>query len=76
MLALILLYGILLKMRVAFLIGWLIILFCLLFEHWLARKRSLDWVNNAFFKLNALISSVFFFVVATEIIFPFFRRIQ
>ena len=76
MLGLILLFGILLKMRVAFLIGWLIILLCLAFEHWLARKRSLSWINTSFFKLNALISSVFFFVVATEILFPFFRRIQ
>ena len=76
MLGLILIFGILLKMRVAFLIGWLIILFCLAFEHWLARKRSLSWINTSFFKLNALISSVFFFVVATEILFPFFRRFQ
>ena len=76
MLGLILIFGILLKMRVAFLIGWLIILLCLAFEHWLARKRSLSWINTSFFKLNALISSVFFFVVATEILFPFFRRIQ
>jgi len=76
MLGLILFFGILLKMRVAFLIGWLIILLCLAFEHWLARKRSLRWINTSFFKLNALISSVFLFVVATEILFPFFRRIQ
>ena len=76
MLGMILIFGILLKMRVAFLIGWLIILFCLAFEHWLARKRSLSWINTSFFKLNALISSVFLFVVATEILFPFFRRIQ
>ncbi len=76
MLGLILIFGFLLNMRVAFLIGWLIILLCLAFEHWLARKRSLSWINTSFFKLNALISSVFFFVVATEILFPFFRRIQ
>ena len=76
MLALILLFGIMLKMRVAFLIGWMIIMFCLLFEHWIARKRSFKWVNTAFFKLNALISSVFFFVVAIEVVFPFFRRVQ
>jgi len=76
MLGLILLFGILLKMTVAFPIGWLIILFCLAFEHWLARKRSLSWINTSFFKLNALISSVFLFVVATEILLPFFRRIQ
>ena len=76
MLGLLLIYGITLKMRVAFLIGWLIILFCLAFEHWIARKRSLKWINTAFFRLNAVISAVFFFVVATEIVFPFFRRIQ
>ena len=76
MLGLLLLFGILCKMRVAFLIGWLIIMFCLMFEHWIARKRSLKWVNTAFFKLNAVISSVFFVVVATEVLFPFFRRLQ
>ena len=76
MLGLILLFGILCQMRVAFLIGWLIIMLCLMFEHWIARKRSLKWVNTAFFKLNALISSVFFVVVATEVLFPSFRRLQ
>ena len=76
MLGLLLIYGIMLKMRVAFIIGWLIILFCLAFEHWIARRRSLKWINTAFFRLNAVISAVFFFVVATEIMFPFFRRIQ
>ena len=76
MLGLLLLFGIQCKMRVAFLIGWLIIMFCLMFEHWIARKRSLKWVNTAFFKLTAVISSVFFVVVATEVLFPFFRRLQ
>jgi len=33
-------------------------------------------VNTAFFKLNAVISSVFFVVIATEVLFPFFRRLQ
>ena len=41
----------------------------------IARKRSLKWINTAFFKLNAVISSVFFAVVAAEVLFPFFRRI-
>ena len=67
-------YGLLLRFRVAFIIGWLIILFCLAFEHWIARTRSLQWLNTAFFKLNAVISSVFFAVVASEVLFPFFRR--
>ncbi|MED5381579.1 MAG: UbiA-like polyprenyltransferase [Verrucomicrobiota bacterium] len=76
MLGLLLIYGLLLHFRVAFIIGWLIILLCLAFEHWIARKRSLKWINTAFFKLNAVISSVFFAVVAAEVLFPFFRRIQ
>ncbi|MDP6794258.1 MAG: UbiA-like polyprenyltransferase [Verrucomicrobiota bacterium] len=75
MIGLLLIYGLLLQFRVAFIIGWLIILFCLAFEHWIARKRSLKWINTAFFKLNAVISSVFFAVVAAEVLFPFFRRI-
>jgi len=75
MIGLLLIYGLLLQFRVAFIIGWLIILFCLAFEHWIARKRSLKWINTAFFKLNAVISSVFFTVVAAEVLFPFFRRI-
>ncbi|MBC8245095.1 MAG: UbiA family prenyltransferase [Verrucomicrobia bacterium] len=76
MIGLLLIYGLLLQFRVAFIIGWLIILLCLAFEHWIARKRSLKWINTAFFKLNAVISSVFFAVVAAEVLFPFFRRIQ
>ena len=56
--------------------GLVFILVCLALEHWLARRRSLDWVNNAFFRLNAVISSVFLVVTLTEIVFPFlpFRR--
>src|SRR5436309_9105722 len=33
----------------AYLIGWTIILGCLVLEHWIARRRSLNWVNIAFF---------------------------
>ena len=53
----------------AYLIGWLIILICLFLEHWIARRRSLNWINVAFFKLNALVGAVFLVVVAVEIIF-------
>jgi hypothetical protein len=38
-------------------------------EHWIARRRSLNWINLAFFRLNALVSAVFFTVVATEVVF-------
>jgi hypothetical protein len=40
-------------------IGWLLILACLLVEHWIARRRSLNWINVAFFRLNAVVSMVF-----------------
>jgi 4-hydroxybenzoate polyprenyltransferase len=43
---------------------------------WVARRRSLNWINVAFFRLNALVSAVFFIVVAAEVIFQggFWRR--
>jgi 4-hydroxybenzoate polyprenyltransferase len=62
-------FGFLCGFRLAYLIGWLIIFICLMLEHWIARRRSLNWVNVAFFKLNALIGAVFLVVVAAEIIF-------
>jgi 4-hydroxybenzoate polyprenyltransferase len=62
-------FGLLCRFRIAYLIGWLVILACLVLEHWIARRRSLNWINNAFFRLNALIGLVFLVVVAAEIIF-------
>ena len=65
-------FGLLCGFRVAYLIGLVIILGSLLLEHWLARRRSLKWINVAFFRLNALISVVFFVAVMTEVAFPWF----
>lgn len=62
-------FGLLCKFRLAYLIGWLIIVACLLVEHWIARRRSLNWINVAFFRLNALVGVVFLVVVAVEVIF-------
>ena len=62
-------FGLLCRFRIAYLIGWLIILGCLVLEHWIARRRSLNWINIAFFRLNALVGAVFLVVVATEVIF-------
>ena len=36
-------------------------------------RRSLNWVQIAFFRLNAVIGIVFLAVTLTEIIFPNFR---
>jgi 4-hydroxybenzoate polyprenyltransferase len=62
-------FGLLLRFRVAYLVGLFVILASLLLEHWLARRRSLHWINVAFFRLNALISVVFLVVTAAEVIF-------
>jgi 4-hydroxybenzoate polyprenyltransferase len=62
-------FGLMCHFRLAYLVGWLIILICLVMEHWIARRRSLNWINNAFFRLNALVGVVFLVVVAVEVIF-------
>src|SRR5271154_7154089 len=62
-------FGLLCRFRIAYLVGWLLILGCLVLEHWIARRRSLNWINVAFFRLNALVGAVFLIVVAAEVIF-------
>jgi len=66
---LLLLFGLLCRFRVAYVIGWLIIVGCLVLEHWIARRRSLNWINVAFFRLNALVSTVFLVVTVAEVVF-------
>ena len=62
-------FGLLCRFRIAYLVGWFIIVACLVLEHWIARRRSLNWINVAFFRLNAVVSIVFLVVVALEVIF-------
>jgi len=62
-------FGLLCHFRIAYLIGWLIIVGCLVMEHWIARRRSLNWINLAFFRLNALVGAIFLVVVAAEVVF-------
>ena len=69
MCGLLLAFGFLCGFRLAFLIGWFLIVGCLVMEHWIARRRSLNWINLAFFRLNALVSAIFFIIVAAEVIF-------
>jgi len=69
MCGLLLAFGLACGFRLAYLIGWLVIVVCLVLEHWIARRRSLNWINLAFFRLNALVSLVFLVVVAAEVIF-------
>jgi 4-hydroxybenzoate polyprenyltransferase len=69
MCALLLLFGLLCGFKIAYLIGWLIIVACLVLEHWIARRRSLNWVQTAFFRLNAVVSTVFLIVTVAEVVF-------
>ncbi|MEK7781866.1 MAG: UbiA-like polyprenyltransferase, partial [Verrucomicrobiota bacterium] len=62
-------FGQLCRFRLAYLVGWTLIVGCLVLEHWVARRRSLNWINVAFFRLNAVVSAIFFIVVAAEVIF-------
>jgi 4-hydroxybenzoate polyprenyltransferase len=69
MCGLLLLFGILCRFRLAYLVGWFIIVGCLILEHWIARRRSLNWINVAFFRLNAVVSTVFLVVTVAEVFF-------
>ncbi len=69
MCGLLMLFGLLCHFGIAYFIGWFLIVGCLVMEHWIARRRSLNWINLAFFRLNALVGVIFLVVVAAEVIF-------
>lgn len=67
------LFGLFSKFWIPYFIGMLLILGSLLLEHWIARRRNFKWINVAFFRLNALVSVVFFVSVIVSVGFPWFR---
>ena len=69
MCGLLLAFGLLCRFRIAFLLGWFLIVGCLVLEHWIARRRSLNWINLAFFRLNAIVSAIFLIVTVAEVVF-------
>jgi len=73
MCGLLLAFGLLCQFRLAYLMGWFVIVGCLVLEHWIARRRSLNWINLAFFRLNALVSAVFLIVTVAEVVFQGFK---
>jgi 4-hydroxybenzoate polyprenyltransferase len=66
-------FGVICGFKLAYYFGIVVILGCLVMEHWLARRRKGDWVQNAFFRLNSLISVAFLAITAIEVVFPDFR---
>ncbi len=71
-----LIFGLLCRFRLAYMVGWFFIVACLVLEHWIARRRSLNWINVAFFRLNAVVSSVFLAVTVAEVAFLGGFRLQ
>jgi len=69
-------FGWLCQFRFVYIIGWTLIVGCLVLEHWIARRRSLNWINVAFFRLNAMVSAVFLVVVVAEVVFQGGFRIR
>ena len=67
------LFGLLCRFGLAYLVGWAIIVACLLLEHWIAHRRSMNWIQVSFFRLNAVVSAVFLAITASEVIFRGFR---
>jgi len=76
MLGLLLLFGLLCRFRIAYLAGWFMIVGCIVLEHLVARRRSLNWINVAFFRLNAVVSMIFLFVTLAEVVFKGGFRMQ
>jgi len=67
-------FGLLSGFRLVYWIGLTLILALLLLEHLIARRRRDPVaINTAFFKLNGIISCVFFVVTLSEVLFPMFR---
>jgi 4-hydroxybenzoate polyprenyltransferase len=64
-----LMFGLLCRFRVLYIIGWMMIVGCIVLEHWIARRRSLNWIDNSFFRLNAVISIIFLAMTLAEVIF-------
>ncbi len=63
-------FGLLARFRLAYYRGPGLYSGLFVLEHWLARRRGLNWIQHAFFRLNAVISVVFLVVTLTEIVFP------
>jgi 4-hydroxybenzoate polyprenyltransferase len=69
MCGLLLVFGLLCQFGIPYLVAWFLIVGCLALEHWIARRRSLNWINVAFFRLNAVVSAIFLVVTVAEVVF-------
>ena len=65
---LLLAFGLISNLRMPYYIGLSMILVCLIAQHILARKQDPVTLNVAFFRLNAVISTVFFGSVVVDVV--------
>lgn len=68
--ALLLIFGLVAQRRGPYWTGLAVIVIMLSIEHIIAGWRSLKWVNVAFFRMNALVSSVLFIAIAADVYLP------
>lgn len=66
-------FGLFSRFWIPYFVSLLIILVSLLLEHWIARRRSLKWINVAFFRLNAVVSVTFLVGTVVSVALPWFR---
>lgn len=57
-------FGLISQMRLPYYVGLMVIVICLMWQHFLARKQDPVSLNAAFFRMNAIISVVFLVAVA------------
>ncbi len=67
---LLLLFGLVAARRGPYWTGLAIIVVMLSIEHILAAWRSMKWINVAFFRMNALVSTVLFVAIAADVYLP------
>ena len=67
------LFGLFSRFWIPYFVALLIILVSLLLEHFIARRRSLKWINVAFFRLNAVVSITFLIGTVVSVALPWFR---
>lgn len=66
-------FGFFTLFKIAYMITIGFIALCVLIEHGIAKIRKTTWIDNAFFRLNIVVCSVYLTGVLCEVVFPFFN---
>lgn len=66
-------FGFFALFKIAYMVAVGFIALCVLIEHWIAKIRKITWIDNAFFRLNIIVSIVYLTGILCEVVFPFFN---